>query len=78
MPILLKNISLGLDEDETLLKEKAAEALQIAPESLSVLKIVRRSLDARKKNRIHFVYSLSVSLSSELEQKILTSPSPEI
>jgi uncharacterized FAD-dependent dehydrogenase len=78
MSILLKNISLGLDEEETLLKEKAAAALRIAPEDVSKLKIIRKSLDARKKNRIHFVYSLSVSLPAELEKQTLCSPLPEI
>jgi uncharacterized protein len=78
MSILLKNIALGLDEEETLLKEKAAAALRIAPEDVSKLKIIRKSLDARKKNRIHFVYSLSVSLPAELEKQTLRSPLPEI
>ena len=78
MSILLKNIALGLDEEEALLKEKAAAALRIAPEDISKLKIIRKSLDARKKNRIHFVYSLSVSLPPELEKQILSSLLPEI
>ena len=78
MSILLKNITLGLDEEEALLKEKAAAALRIAPEDISGLKIIRKSLDARKKNRIHFFYSLAVSLPPELEKQVLGSALPEI
>ena len=78
MSILLKNIALGLNEEEAFLKEKAAAALRIAPEDISGLKIIRKSLDARKKNRIHFVYSLAVSLSPDLEKQVLSSPLPEI
>jgi uncharacterized FAD-dependent dehydrogenase len=42
------------------------------------MEIIRKSLDARKKNRIHFVYSLAVSLPPEVEKQILSSPLPEI
>jgi uncharacterized FAD-dependent dehydrogenase len=78
MSILLQNITLGLDEEEANLKEKVAVALRIAPGDISDLKIIRKSLDARKKNRIHFVYSFSVSLPGELEEKLLSSSLPEI
>jgi uncharacterized protein len=78
MSILLKNIPLGLDEEEALLKGKAAAALQIGAGEILALKIIRKSLDARKKNRIHFVYSLAVSLPAQLEQQVLSSPLPEI
>jgi len=78
MSIQLKNISLGLGEKETLLKEKAAAALRIAPEDISGLKIIRKSLDARKKNRIHFFYSLAVSLPPGLEKQVLSSALPEV
>jgi uncharacterized protein len=78
MTILLKDIPLGLDEEEAALKQKAADLLQIAPEEVSNLRIIRKSLDARKKNRIHFVYSLSVSLPFVLEKKVLNLPLPEI
>ena len=78
MLILRKNIALELDEEETLLKEKAAAALRIAPEEILDLKIIRKSLDARKKNRIHFVYSLAISLPPGLEKQVLDSPMPEI
>jgi hypothetical protein len=78
MPILLKNITSGLDEEDPLLKEKAAAALQTSPGEILNLRIVRKSLDARKKKRIHFVYSLAVSLSPEAEKQALGSPSPDI
>ena len=45
MSILLKNIPLGLDEEEALLKGKAAAALQIGAGEILALKIIRKSLD---------------------------------
>jgi uncharacterized protein len=78
MAILLKNISLSPAEEETLLPEKAAAALKIPPERILGLEIVRKSLDARKKNRIHFVYALAVSLPADLEQALLSSPAADI
>ena len=78
MPILLKNISLRFDEEETFLKEKAAAALRIVPEDISGLKIIRKSLDARKKNRIHFVYSLAVSSPRNWSKKPWLPALPEI
>jgi uncharacterized FAD-dependent dehydrogenase len=78
MSILLKNITLGLDEEEALLEEKAAAALRIAPAEISGLKIIRKSLDARKKKRIHFLYALAVSLPPDLEKQVLGSALPEI
>ncbi len=77
MPILLKNITLGLEEEEALLKEKAAAALRIDPKDISSLQILRKSLDARKKNRIHFVYALAVSLLPGLEKQVLDSSPSE-
>ena len=78
MPILLKNVSLRLDEEENRLPFKAAEALGIARDQIQEFRIVRKSLDARKKNRIHFVYSLAVSLPHEEEQKALASQFPDV
>jgi hypothetical protein len=78
MAILLKNIALRLDEEEALLKEKAAAALKIGAEKILDLKVIRKSLDARKKNRLYFVYALALSLPPELEKQVLGLPSPEV
>ena len=62
MTIRISHIFLTLAEEEgSLLKQKAADALGIRPEAIQKCKIYRKSLDARRKNRIHFVYTLDLS-----------------
>ena len=60
--IRLRNIALGLDEDETLLRDRAEQKLKT---KITDLKIARRAVDARRKSDVHFVYTLDVSLKDE-------------
>lgn len=62
MLLRLTEICLSLDEEESLLAEKCAGRLGIVPEQIVSLKIVRKSLDARKKSSIHFVYTLNLEV----------------
>lgn len=75
MAIRLKNIILSLDEDESTLQQKVAGLLKISPEQIQKLKIVKKSLDARRKNHIYFLYTLQLSLPAEQETKVLDQPS---
>lgn len=59
------NIKLLLDEDESLLKKKVAKKLNISEKEILSLKIFKKSIDARRKNNIHFVYTLDVELKNE-------------
>lgn len=65
MPIKLNNIVLDIDEDITLLKEKAAKKLKIKKEDIKDFKIIRESIDARKKDIIKFNYSVLVKCDNE-------------
>lgn len=49
MTIRINNLSLGLDEDISILKKKASKKLRISENEIKDLKIVRESIDARKK-----------------------------
>ncbi len=60
--IRLRNIPLGLDEPEALLRDKAERALRTR---VSEMKIVRRAIDARRKRDVHFVYTLDVTVRDE-------------
>ncbi len=75
MAILLKNVILSLEEKESTLRQKVADLLKISPEQIQKLKIVKKSLDARRKNRIHFLYTLELSLPAEQETRVLDQPS---
>ena len=62
--IKVQNISLGLDEREELLKEKAAKILRVSEDQIKGLQIEKQSIDARKKP-LKFVYSILVELKDE-------------
>ncbi|MHC4698289.1 MAG: NAD(P)/FAD-dependent oxidoreductase [Planctomycetota bacterium] len=61
MPILVRNLPLGLDESEEALVPAAARRLRVGVEAIRSYAIVRRSLDARRAD-IHFSYHLEVAL----------------
>ncbi len=77
MALRILHIPLSLLEEEATLRSKAAQVLQILPEQIREFKIVKKSLDARRKNRIHLVYVIELSLSPEEEKKVLQNPSSE-
>ncbi len=61
MPFLLRNLRLGLDESEDALLGRAAKRLGVPVGAVRAYAIVRRSLDARKKD-VHFEYHLEIAL----------------
>jgi len=74
MAISISHIALSLDEEESSLRLKTAQILQISPDQIRKFKIIKKSLDARRKNRIHFVYTIELSLPPEAENKTLQTP----
>jgi hypothetical protein len=62
MSIRISNIRLGLDEPEAILPEYLARALAVRPTDLRSWRILRKSLDARDKSALQFVYSAEVTL----------------
>jgi hypothetical protein len=61
MAVRLHNLVLHLDDDEALLRPKAAARLQLPVEALVDLCVVRRSVDARR-GGVRFVYSVDVEV----------------
>lgn len=66
--IRINEIRLSLDEDESELTRKAAKALRINQKYIKSLTIYKKSVDARKKDDIHFSYSVDVEISLDEEQ----------
>ncbi|UCC28775.1 MAG: hypothetical protein JSU86_11295 [Phycisphaerales bacterium] len=62
MPILVRSIRLGLDEPEERLVEAVAKRLRVSKSAIRTYAIVRRSLDARRKDDIHFTYQMELDL----------------
>lgn len=67
MSLRVTNLTLGLDEPETALPEKLAARLGLRPDDLHAWRIVRKSLDARRRDDIHFVYAAEVAVPDEAE-----------
>ena len=62
MPILVRNVRLGLDEPEDQLVRSVAKRLRVPVGAIRTYSIVRRSLDARRKEDIHFSYHVELAL----------------
>lgn len=60
--IRINDISLPLDYDEQELYRAAAKKLCVSTSELACVSLFKRSIDARKKDRIHFQASLDVKL----------------
>ena len=68
--ILVHNLSLDPGEDAACLPARAADKLRISPEQIRGCVLKKRSLDARKKDRIHFVCTVGVTVAGN-EEKLL-------
>ena len=60
MPLRVSNLRLGLDEPEAALPDHLKRALGIPSDALPFWRILRKSLDARRKDALQFVYSVEV------------------
>lgn len=65
MTIRINNINLKIEEDMDMLKGKVSKKLAINEEEFIGFKIIKESIDARKKNDIRFNYSIEVNLENE-------------
>lgn len=65
MTLLLRDLVVDLPADETLLPGLAARQLGVDVASLREFRVVRRSIDARKKSRVVRVYTVSFGYADE-------------
>ena len=56
------NLSMPIDGDMDLLRRRAARVLGVRPGALGELEIVRQSIDARKKDDVHYVYTVELAM----------------
>ena len=68
--IEIKNLRLRLGEDEKALTGKAAKILHISPAQITERKLLKRSLDARRKNDIHYICTAAFSVKGD-EKKLI-------
>ena len=67
----LSELKLPLDHSEADLTAALCRRLRIAPEQLLEQRVVKRSIDARKRQAIQLAYSVEFSLEPVLEQQLL-------
>jgi uncharacterized FAD-dependent dehydrogenase len=65
MSIRIANLRLGIDEPEAMLPEHLARILGLSPTAPLTWRILRKSLDARNKDALRFVYTAEVILPGE-------------
>ena len=84
--IQIRQLKLMPGHSDRELIEKAARILRIRPEEIASLRVVRQSIDARKKPEIRLIYTVDVKLVGAREEKVLLScrknpdvgPAPEV
>ena len=62
MTYRISNLSVWLDESDDILRTRAAERLGVGRGSIVTMKVVRKILDARKRNHPRFVYVVDADL----------------
>lgn len=65
MSIIINNLSIGIDDEIDLLKHKAAKAVRLKENDIYNFKILKESIDARRKSNIRFNYSVEIECDNE-------------
>src|SRR5512147_3033576 len=76
----IANVPLWLDEEDSLLRTRAAAKLQVEADAIRDLAVVRRSLDARRKGHPRWLLTLEVGLEGEIggsRPDVAPAPEPE-
>ncbi|MBO5034970.1 MAG: FAD-dependent monooxygenase [Oscillospiraceae bacterium] len=61
----IQNLTLPLDFSQEDLRRKAAKLLNVSPASLEEVKLLRQSVDARKKSDVRYICTVGVSVQNE-------------
>jgi len=80
MRLRVSNLPLWLDEEESLLRRRAAEKLRVPESALESLAVLKRSLDARKKGHPRWLLSVEVELDGPVAAglaDVTRAPEPE-
>ena len=72
----IQNLQIPAKHTEADLKKAAASALKINAAQIQQIKIVKRSIDARKKHDVHYIYTIDVSVDKN-EAAVLKKADPK-
>ena len=76
--ILIRKLTLSPEEDISALREKAAKRLRVPAPDIKELRLVKISLDARKKSDIHYTCSVAVAVAGNEDRLIARGKSADI
>ena len=65
MSITIRNLILNIEEPIERIKAKSAKRLKLSESDINKVKIIRESVDARKRNNINFNYTINVDVPDE-------------
>ncbi|MFM7696737.1 MAG: NAD(P)/FAD-dependent oxidoreductase [Vulcanococcus sp.] len=71
MALRLHQLKLPLEHDEAALGEAICRRLKLQPQQLLGHRVVKRSVDARRRQAIQLTYSVELELEAQLEQRLL-------
>ena len=76
--IIVRNLRLEPGETEDILTRRALRKLKAGPESLVSVRLAKRSLDARKKNDIHYNCAVLLELKGDESRIVSRAKSPDV
>jgi len=76
--VKISQIKMPLDYKNEDLIQVAAKHLKIPNEDIAEIKLIKKSVDARKKNDIHFVLGLEVRMKNDFSTEEKKFPEPEV
>lgn len=76
--IRIQEIKLPLDAEEAELTARAAKVLKISKNNVQSLSIVKKSLDCRKKEDLHFVYTVDVTVNGKEDSLLSKIHNPKV
>jgi uncharacterized FAD-dependent dehydrogenase len=77
MPIRIANLRVPVELPESELVSSIARRLNVESSDIRHWRILRKSLDARSRSELQFVYSVSVDVDDDVRRRLLRDPPPE-
>ena len=72
MTTKISELRLNLDEPEDELLARAAARIKVAPDAILGYRILRKSIDARRHDDVHFEYAIAVELEQADQKRVLS------
>ncbi len=77
MPLIVRNVSLRWNEPEELLRRRVAGVLGISQGTIRTLAVVRKAIDARRRDDVRMIYSVEAAIDGD-EEPILRRCRPNV